>query len=494
MGVPRPPHWDVTAALELRGISKCFGAVEALREVDFTLNKGEIHAVLGENGAGKSTLMKVAYGLLRPEAGSVSVFGAVRRVDSAAAARSFGIGMVHQHFTSIPAFTVLENVALAAGMSPHPRRLRPSLVTLMQRTGLELEPSARVDTLSAGLKQRLEVLKALASSARILLLDEPSSVLAPSEAEPFLDLVKRLRQEGVSSVLVTHKLSEVLRTADRVTVLRHGAVVHTGPVAGETPSRLATLLLGEPPAPGESRASFRNGEQRILADNLSLPRLGGSGSGLHSATFKVNSGELVGLAAVEGNGQRELLRTLAGVARPTAGILEIAHPVAFIPEDRTAEALITGFSLAENLVLGQGRSAPWVRGPWVDWREAEARTRELIAIYGVDGATPNTAAGELSGGNQQRMIIASALERRPAVLIAENPTRGLDIRATVDVHRKLRDLASTGVAVVVHLPDLDELLELADRIMVLASGILTEMPAAATRDQIGRALLGVNPQ
>lgn len=481
-------------ALEMRGISKRFGTVEALREVDFTLNEGEIHAVLGENGAGKSTLMRVACGLLRPDAGSISVFGAVRWVGSAATARSFGIGMVHQHFTSIPAFTVLENVALAAGKPPHARRLRSSLVALMQRAGLELEPSARVDTLSAGLKQRLEVLKALASNARVLLLDEPSSVLAPSEAETFLELVKRLRREGVSSVLVTHKLSEALRTADHITVLRHGAVVHTGPIAGETPSHLATLVLGEPPASGGSRASLQKGEQRILARNLSLPLLGGSGSGLRSATFEVHSGELVGVAAVEGNGQRELLRALAGVARATGGILEVVRPVAFIPEDRTAEALITGFSLTENLVLGQGPSAPWVRGPWVHWREAAARTRELIAIYGVDGANPNTPAGELSGGNQQRMIIASALERRPAVLIAENPTRGLDIRATVEVHHKLRDLASTGVAVVVHLPDLDELLEVANRIVVLASGVLLEMPAAATRDQIGRALLGVTPQ
>lgn len=478
-------------ALELRGISKRFGAVEALRGVDFTLQQGEIHALLGENGAGKSTLMKVAYGLLRPDAGSVSVFGSDRRVHSAAAAQSLGIGMVHQHFTSVPAFTVLESVALAAAAPPHPGRLRRRLIALMERTGLELDPDARVESLSAELKQRLEVLKALATDARLLLLDEPSSVLPPSEADAFLDLVKRLRSQGVSSVLITHKLSEAIQTADRVTVLRRGAVVHVGPLAGETAAHLATLMLGEAPEPVELRRTASRPESRIRARGLTRPRLGASGSDLRAATLEVRSGELVGLAAVEGNGQRELLRVLAGVVRNTGGTREVATPVAFIPEDRTSEALVVSMSLTENLVLAQGAAAPWVVGPWLDWRKAATRTDELIAAYGVSGARPGTAAGKLSGGNQQRMIIASALERHPAVLIAENPTRGLDIRATAEVHRRLRDLATIGVAVLVYLPDLDELMELTDRIVVLASGILREMPAGASRDEIGRALLGV---
>jgi simple sugar transport system ATP-binding protein len=482
------------AALELRGIFKRFGPVEALRGVDFTLEQGEIHALLGENGAGKSTLMKVAYGLLRPDAGSVSVFGSDRRMHSAAAARSLGIGMVHQHFTSVPAFTVLESIALAAAVGPRADRLRPRLVALMERTGLELDPNARVETLSAGLKQRLEVLKALATNARLLLLDEPSSVLPPPEAEALLDLVKRLRSQGVSSVLITHKLSEALQAADRVTVLRRGAVVHVGSVAGETPAHLATLMLGEAPEPMAARPVARvrvESPSRIRATGLALPRLGGTGSGLQSATLEVRSGELVGLAAVEGNGQRELLRILAGVARPRAGTLEVAQPVAFIPEDRTTEALVASFSLTENLVLAQGGAALWAVGPWLNWRKAAARTAELIAQYGVRGADPGTPAGKLSGGNQQRLIIASALERHPAVVIAENPTRGLDIRATSEIHGRLRHLASLGVAVLVHLPDLDELMELTDRIVVLASGVLQEMPPQASRDEIGRALLGV---
>jgi ABC-type uncharacterized transport system ATPase subunit len=483
----------VTAALELRGISKRFGDLRALREVDFTLAQGEIHALLGENGAGKTTLMKIASGLLRPDAGSISVFGHSPHTFSAGTARSLGIGMVHQHFTSVPAFSVLESVALATGSAPHRSRLAPGLRALMARTGLDLDPEAKVDALSAGLKQRLEILKALATDARILLLDEPSSVLPPSEVEGFLDLVKRLRADGVSSVFITHKLSEVLQSADRVTVLRRGTVVHVGEVAGETEDHLAALMLGEAPAPAVPPTPSRRGEQRIMARELSLPRLGGTGSGLRTATFGVRSGEVVGLAAVEGNGQRELLRALAGVAQATGGVLEVASPVAFIPEDRTTEAMITRFSLTENLVLSQGAAAAWVHGRWVDWRAAEHRTRELITAYGLSGVSANTAAGDLSGGNQQRMIIAAALERRPSVLIAENPTRGLDFRATAEVHRRLRAMASNGVAVLVHLPDLDELLEVADRIMVLASGVLQELPAGATREEIGRALLGLAP-
>jgi simple sugar transport system ATP-binding protein len=250
-------------------------------------------------------------------------------------------------------------------------------------------------------------------------------------------------------------------------------------------------MLGKAPEPIIVPRVGPGAEFRVRAERLRAPAHGGGGSGLKTATLEVRSGELVGLAAVEGNGQRELLRVLAGVLRPSGGSLDIARPVAFIPEDRTSEALISGFSLTENLVLGQGAEAPWVTGPWLDWAKAARRTAELIDAYGVIGAGPATPAGTLSGGNQQRMIIASALERHPAVVIAENPTRGLDLRATTEVHRRLRDLTTLGVAVLVHLPDLDELMELTGRIVVLARGVLQQMPTGATREEIGRAMLGV---
>jgi simple sugar transport system ATP-binding protein len=480
----------VNAALDLRGISKRFGAVEALTGVDFTLQRGEIHALLGENGAGKSTLMKTAFGLLRPDAGSIVIDGTPRRLRDPVDARALGIGMVHQHFTSIPAFTVLENVALAAGWPLKPDRIRARLRALAAETGLALDPDARAEDLSAGLKQRLEVLKALATDARILLLDEPSSILPPTEAESFLALIKVIREHGVSSVLITHKLAEALTTADRVTVLRRGRVVHGGPIAGETPDTLAAHMLGEAPA---SRPTFRRAPGAaitIQAAHLALPRLGNSGSGLREASLVVHAGEIVGVAAVEGNGQRELLRVVAGLVPPLNGTLKVAAPISFIPEDRTTEGLIREFTLTENLVLSQGSSAPWVRGPWVDWVRARTRTRELAAAYGLQSSGTEAAAGTLSGGNQQRLVIAYALERRPAVLVAENPTRGLDLRATEEVHQRLRGLAGTGVSVLVHLGDLDELVELVDRVVVLANGVLIEMPREATRNEIGRSLLG----
>jgi simple sugar transport system ATP-binding protein len=477
-------------ALQLTGISKRYGAVQALRGVDFALAPGEIHALLGENGAGKSTLMKIAFGLVRPDTGTISLNGTTRVMRDPTVARACGLGMVHQHFTSIDAFTVAETVALAAGWRLQPRALRLRVAALSERTGLPLDPAALVRDLSAGLKQRLEVLKALAADARILLLDEPSSVLPPSEAEAFLNLVLGLRSRGLSAVLITHKLGEVFRTADRVTVLRRGEMVHTGSMAGETVAALAARMIGEAPPVAPARNAVTPGEARVRVVGLVVPRAGQAGSGLRQGTLTVRAGEVVGIAGVEGNGQRELLRAIGGLVVPAAGTLEVTGPVAFIPEDRSTEALIGEFSLTENLVLSQGAGAPWVDGVWVDWRRAATRAGELIELFGVRAAGPGATAASLSGGNQQRMVIAAALERRPGVLVAENPTRGLDIKAVEEVFQRLRDAANQGVAVVVHLTDLDELLELADRVAVVASGRVTELAPGTDRGTIGEAMLG----
>lgn len=492
MGISRPPDGNVTPALALRGINKRFGSTEALRQVDFTLERGEIHALLGENGAGKSTLMRIAFGMIRPDAGLVEVQGRVSRLRSPVDARRLGIGMVHQHFTSIGAFSVEENIALAAGSGPARREIRSRLANLTDQTGLTLDPDTLTEDLSAGLKQRLEVLKALATGATVLLLDEPSSVLSPDEAEALLSLLRTLRDRGIASVLITHKLPEALSAADRVTVLRRGRVVHTGSVAGESAATLAWRMLGEGETVSAAREPRSFGAEQVRATDLACRRLGRSGTGLRHATLAARAGEIVGIAAIEGNGQRELLRVLAGLALPERGSLRVARPLSFIPEDRTSEGLIADFSLAENLVLSQGAAAPWVRGYRVDWSEAAERSGELLAAYAVSPARPAAPARALSGGNQQRVLIAEALERGPKVLIAENPTRGLDLRATAEVHRRLREAAARDVTVLVHLADLDELLVLADRIMVLASGVLLELPPGASRETIGRHLLGVS--
>lgn len=480
----------MTHLLELAGISKRFGTVDALRDVSFRLAPGEIHALLGENGAGKSTLMKVVYGLVQPDAGTIRLRGEPVRFRDAAEARRMGIGMVHQHFTSIPALTVAENIALSAGWRPAPKAIRRRVRALTEELGLPLDPDAPAETLSAGLKQRLEVLKALAADASILLLDEPSSVLPPAEAEALLGMIRAFRARGISSVLITHKLQEALSIADRVTVLRRGAVVHEGTLEGVSAETLATQMLGAAPPSGLRPPASTPGEVRIRLETASAGRTGASGSGLRAASLSVRAGEIVGVAAVEGNGQRELLRVIAGVEAPDNGLVEVAGPVAFIPEDRTAEALAGEFTLTENLVLAQGREAPWVRGPWLDWPQARRRAGELIASYGVQASGPEARAATLSGGNQQRMVIAAALERRPRVLVAENPTRGLDLRASAEVAARLREAAGAGVAVVVHMGDLDELLDVATRVVVAASGVLRELPAGASREEIGQAMLG----
>lgn len=476
--------------LQLSGISKRFGGVEALRDVSFTLAAGEIHALLGENGAGKSTLMNIVVGLLHPDAGEIAVNGVTQAVGNPLDARRLGIGMVHQHFTSIPAFTVAENVALATGWRLRPGELSARVRKVAGEIGWDLDPDAQVQELSAGLKQRLEVVKALATNASILLLDEPSSVLSPVDADALLSTIQGLRARGVSSVLITHKLSEAVSVADRVTVLRRGEVVHEGAVAATTSAALAVHMLGAPPPKAAAR-SRTVGETRVTVDRLVVPRMGSSGSGLREASFTAQAGEIVGIAAVEGNGERELLRAIAGLVPLGSGAITVASPVAFIPEDRTTEALIGEFSLTENLILSQGAAAPWAQGAWLDRKGAERRTTELIEQFAVRAAGPEAMARSLSGGNQQRMVIAGALERNPAVLIGENVTRGLDLRATAEIHERLRQAAAAGVCVLLHLADLDELLELSDRILVMANGVLSHLAGGATRLDIGRRMLGV---
>ncbi len=476
--------------LTLRNISKQYGSVVALRDVNFDLGAGEIHALLGENGAGKSTLMNVAFGLVRPDSGSIVIDGHQQQLRSPVEARRAGIGMVHQHFTSIPAFSVWENVALTAGWSiSRPRVAEERVRALAQRIGFDLDPRSRAGDLSAGLKQRLEVLKAIAADARILLLDEPSSALSPADAEQFLSQLRSFKTMGIASVLITHKFSEALGIADTVTVLRRGEVVHNGPISTTNATELARHILGEVPPDRLRLAAAVPGDVRVRVESLTVLRQGSSGPGLRTATMLARAGEVVGIAAVEGNGQRELLRAIAGMAEAKSGRIDVATPVVLIPEDRTSEALIGDFSLAENLVLSQGGAAPWVRGPWIRWRQAHDRTAQLIESFGVRAAGSEMPARGLSGGNQQRMVIAAALERRPAVLVAENPTRGLDFKATAEIHDRLRAAAGAGVAVIVHLADLDELMSVADRIVVLAAGIATEMPTGASRDAIGRQML-----
>jgi len=476
--------------LTLTGISKSFGPVQALRNVDLAVRAGEVHAVLGENGAGKSTLMLIADGLLRPDAGTIAVDGTRVGFRSARDARRHGIGMVHQHSTAVPALSVMENIALAAGW-PVPRAaLRRRVDELTSRLSLPLDPALPASRLTVALKQRLEIVKALAAEARILLLDEPTAVLAPAEAGDLFRVVRGFAQSGGAVVLITHKLDEALVVADRITVLRRGAVVHTAPREHATAAGLTAAMIGGALSVVPRPEVRTDGPVLVRCDALEVARE--SGTGLRQASFTIRGGELVAVAGVEGNGQRELLRAVAGLRRPFRGLLEVSRPIAFIPEDRTTEGLIPTLNLTENVVLGVGRAAPWISGRWVrrvDWRAARRRTAELLHEFGVRAAGPDAAAVSLSGGNQQKLLVARALERHPRVLVAENPTRGLDLQAAAEVHARLRGVAAAGAAVLIYSNDLDEVLQLGDRVLVAAEGVITEAPPGVDPLLLGAMML-----
>ncbi|MES1259839.1 MAG: ATP-binding cassette domain-containing protein [Gemmatimonadota bacterium] len=467
--------------LRLTNISKRFGPTVALDDVSFTAESGQIHALLGENGAGKSTLMQIAYGLQRADSGTVN--GTPGFV-SPRAARAAGIGMVHQHFTSIPAFTVAENIALAAGWRETGQAAEQRAREVVKKLGLDLPVGSHAEGLSVQLRQRLEIAKALAADARILLLDEPTAVLAPREVGELLVFIRAFAERGGTVVLITHKLDEVFRVAERVTVLRRGSVVLSESLVGQTPQTLSRAMIGTEISRAPVRAivpgdvAVRAVDVRIRPDS-------------DAASFTMRGGEIVGIAAIEGNGQRELLRTIAGVDGATiaAGSLEVAGPVAFIPEDRTTEGAIGAFTLTENLLLGALDRSSW----WLDWQALRARASELMLAHDVRAESPDVAMATLSGGNQQKFVFATALQGVPRVVVAEDPSRGLDVQATQAIHDALREAARNGAAVVVHSSDLDEVLELADRIIVLARSNVRELPAGTPRELIGDAMLAVGP-
>lgn len=523
--VPNDRRGDALSdALALDGIVKRYGGTVALDGASLRVRAGTVHAVLGENGAGKTTLMRVAFGLVRPDAGAVRVLGALRRLTSPADAIAAGVGMVHQHFTLVPAMTVAENVALGGRGAYRPAAAAARVRAVATEAGLALDPDARVAALPVAAQQRVEIVKALARAARVLILDEPGAVLTPAESEDVLAWLRRWVDGAPadaprSAVLVTHKLRDALRHADDVTVLRRGATVlsastraHGGTHGDSRPPvtelSLATAMLGERPAAADDGAGEPVPTGRATPDAGGAESSAGStprdvvvrGDGvtvvdergvtrLRGATFALRAGELVGVAAVEGSGQHELLRVLAGRLTPTGGTLERPADVAFVPEDRHRDALLLDAPLADNLGL---RGAGARRGR-VPWRAVAARTAELVAGFDVRGApSPATPAAALSGGNQQKFVVARELAggaTPPALVVAENPTRGLDIRAAAALRERLRAARGAGACVVVHSSDLDEVLALADRVLVVHDGRVTE--AAPDRAVVGRLMLGV---
>ncbi|HEY5057406.1 MAG TPA: ABC transporter ATP-binding protein [Gaiellaceae bacterium] len=498
-----------TPVLELRGITKRFPGVVANDRVSLDLMPGEVHALLGENGAGKSTLMNVLYGLYHPDEGEILVKGEKLSLGSPKDAIEHGIGMVHQHFMLIPVMTVAENVVLASeptrgrvllDYGEAARRVRE----LSERFGLAVDPSAKIESIGVGQQQRVEILKALYRGADILVLDEPTAVLTPQEAEELFEVIRSLTGQGKSVIFITHKLHEVLEVADRISVLRRGKLVETIARAGATEETLARAMVGREVLLRVDKKPAAPGEPLLVVEDLHVVDLRGL-EVVRGVSFDVRAGEIVGIAGVDGNGQAELIDALTGLLRSTSGHVtvggtDITHATAkrvldvgmgHIPQDRQHRGLVLQFSLAENLALHDYDKKPDSNFGWLHPRVLIARARALLRDFDVRGGGPMTRASALSGGNQQKVILAREIERNPRVLVAAQPTRGLDVGAIEFVHRRLIEERDEGRAILLVSLELDEVVSLSDRILVMYEGrFVGEFGPDVTEQQLGVAMIG----
>ncbi|MGH7638920.1 MAG: ABC transporter ATP-binding protein [Gemmatimonadaceae bacterium] len=476
-------------ALELIGVSHQFGAVRALDDVSFSARPGSVHALLGENGAGKTTLMRVAYGLLEPTHGRIRLFGREIVGHSVREAMRSGVGMVHQQLSLVATLTAAENIALGRRGLFRPARARAELDDLIQSSGLRVDADALARDLTIVQQQRLEILKALVRGARVLILDEPTSGLAPAEIDDLLRWIREFADRGGTVILVTHKLREALAVADDVTVLRRGRAAHRERIlrAGadaSTVEQLARAIFPAAPAtaPREPDTVQPGPVVAAVHDVTVLDDRGASR--LRSVSLELRRGEVLGVAAVEGSGHRELMAVAAGLLRPAQGRVELPARIALVPADRARNALIPDFTLVENVALrGAGD-----RTGRMAWRAMEEHTAALVDRFSVVAASPHVPVRTLSGGNQQRLVVARELSGDVDLVIADDPSRGLDLRATAFVHDQLRDVSSRGAGVLVHFSDLDELLDLATRIVVVFHGAVRDVPL--DRDLVGQAMLG----
>jgi simple sugar transport system ATP-binding protein len=495
-------------ALELRGISKRFGPVVANDGIDFDLRPGEVHALLGENGAGKSTLMSILYGLYHPDEGEIRVNDEPVAVDSPSKAIELGIGMVHQHFMLVPVMTVTENIVLGGeprrGALLDVREGARQVKELSERYGLAVDPNAVIEDVTVGTQQRVEILKTLYRDARILVLDEPTAVLTAQETAELFDVLRSLRDDGVAIVFISHKLNEVLEIADRVTVLRRGKKIDTVPTAGATEQSLARLMVGRDVLLRVEKPEVELGSPVLEVEDLSV-RDDRDLEAVRGLSLEVRGGEIVALAGVDGNGQHELVEAIAGLRNSDSGRIVVAGTdvsgrgvratcdagVAHIAEDRQLRGLVLDFTLAENLALRGYHQSPMSRGGWLNIGHIKSRARELLKEYDVRGGSEATLAGSLSGGNQQKVCIAREIASDPQLLIAHQPTRGLDVGAIEFVHRRLMAERAKGRGVLLVSLESDEVRSLADRILVIYEGrIVGEFPPDATEEELGFAMTG----
>jgi len=510
---------DTNVVLDAKGITKRFPGVLANDHVDFDLRKGEIHALLGENGAGKSTLMNILYGLYRPDEGEVIVAGNKMQLNSSRDAIKHGIGMVHQHFMLIPVFTVTENIMLGAETDHRATPNEAALVKLdrnevskkvkdiSHQYGLEVDPEAIVGDLPVGVQQRVEIVKALYRNANILILDEPTAVLTPQEADDLVHIMRELTNKGVSIIFITHKLREVLAIADRITVMRAGRVVGIANPKETDEAKLATMMVGREviltvqKKPSQPKEEILKVEDLRVKDVRGLPAVNG-------VSFNVRAGEVLGIAGVQGNGQTELAEALTGLRHIEGGHFSLSgkdltgqppRPItetglAHIPEDRQRHGLVLSYSVADNMMLCDYYQSRFSRGTVINQAQVDANAQKLIKEYDVRTPSAFVNAGKLSGGNQQKVIVARELSRPVKLVIASQPTRGLDVGSIEYIHKEIIIMRDRGVAVLLISAELDEILSLSDRIAVMYRGeiVATVDRKDATREQLGLWMAGVH--
>ncbi len=494
--------------LEMRGIRKEFPGTVANDDVGLDVRRGEVHALLGENGAGKSTLMNILYGLYRPDAGEILLNG--RRVEFASArdAIGAGIGMVHQHFMLIPVMTVAENIVL--GVEPRhnllldERTAEKRVRELSERFSLAVDPGALVSDITVGQEQRVEILKALYRGADILILDEPTAVLTPQEAHELFDIIRSLQADGKSIIFISHKLNEVLEIADRITVLRRGKKIDTVAREGATEASLARAMVGREVLLRVEKAPAQPGDVLLAVDDLHVRDERGIEK-VRGVSFEVRAGEIVGIAGVDGNGQTELIDAITGLMKSESGTIKVAGRelreasarkmldagVGHIPEDRQRRGLVLEFSIAENIALHDYSKPPDSKWGWLFPARLVERAGRVIKEFDVRGGGPLSQAGGLSGGNQQKVVVAREIARDPKVLIAAQPTRGLDVGAIEYLHRRIVTERDEGRAVLLISLELEEILSLSDRILVIYEGeIVGEHAGEVSEEEIGLEMLG----
>jgi simple sugar transport system ATP-binding protein len=500
----RPPK------LELRGITKTFGTLVANDHIDLTVEEGQIHALLGENGAGKTTLMNILYGLMQPDEGEVLVDGAPIKVHSPRDAIAAGIGMVHQHFMLIPVFTVAENVMLGVERTHvlgilDRRRARKDVRELSTRYGLSVDPDAIVENLPVGVQQRVEIVKALVREANVLILDEPTAVLTPGETEELFRIMDELRKGGRSIVFITHKLKEVQAIADVVTVIRRGKVIGSLPPTASD-NELAAMMVGRNVELVVHKEEAQPGEPVLTVTDLTVE----SDLEQHAVkgiSFEVRAGEILGVAGVQGNGQTELCETLIGLRVPLEGSIVVdgrdvagSTPrqvlqagVGYIPEDRTEDGLVSSFSVADNLILDVYDRPPYGSRVALNLKTIAKAAEKSVSEFDIRTSSIDTPAGTLSGGNQQKVIVARELGRELRVLIANQPTRGLDVGSIEFVHKRIVEARDSGTAVLIISTELDEIFALSDRIAVMYDGRITGFrPPTVTAENLGLLMAGIS--